>query len=198
MPVNVYDVDMLTLSGHKFHAPKGTGLLYVNRNIDLPPLIEGGKQQRGKRSGTENVAGIMGFAAAIKETSKHMFDTSFIQAKLISGLTAIEGVTLNCGVENTLYGIYNFLFKDVNAEALMLELEMRGIIVSAGSACSSGSLNASHVLKAIGLSDKDALSCLRFSLSRFNTPQEIDRVLEIVPEAVEKIRRFGKMKNAKL
>ena len=198
IPIDVkkMQVDMLSLSGHKIHAPKGIGLLYVCKDVPFMPFIEGGGQQQNKRSGTENVAAIVGLAQALKEATENVDKKAkhlkSLQNKLINGLTAIEGVRLNGDREHIVPSICNFTFDGVLGETLMLKLELEGICVSTGSACAAGSLESSHVLKAIGLTDEQAHSSIRFSMSEYTTEEEIDRVLEVVPRLVKEIRSYSK------
>lgn len=198
IPIDVkkMQVDMLSLSGHKIHAPKGIGLLYVRKGIPFMPLIEGGGQQQGRRSGTENVAAIVGLAQALKDATQGVEEKAKrlkpLQDKLIDGLTAIEGVRLNGDREYIVPSICNFTFDGVLGETLMLKLDFEGICVSTGSACTAGSLESSHVLKAIGLTDEQAHSSVRFSMSEYTTEKEIDRVLEVVPRFVKEIRSYSK------
>ena len=198
IPVDVQKmkVDMLSLSGHKIHAPKGIGLLYVRKSVPFMPLIEGGGQQQNRRSGTENVAAIVGLAQALKDATRNVERKTArlrpLQDKLIDGLTAIEGVRLNGDREYIVPSICNFTFDGVLGETLMLKLDLEGICVSTGSACTAGNLESSHVLKAIGLTDEQAHSSVRFSMSEYTTEEEIDRVLEVVPRLVKEIRSYSK------
>lgn len=198
IPVDVQKmkVDMLSLSGHKIHAPKGIGLLYVRKSVPFMPLIEGGGQQQNRRSGTENVAAIVGLAQALKDATQGVENKAKrlkpLQDKLIDGLIAIEGVRLNGDRKHIVPSICNFTFDGVLGETLMLKLDLEGICVSTGSACTAGSLESSHVLKAIGLTDEQAHSSVRFSMSEYTTEEEIDRVLEVVPRLVKEIRNYSK------
>lgn len=198
IPVDVQKmkVDMLSLSGHKIHAPKGIGLLYVRKSVPFMPLIEGGGQQQNRRSGTENVAAIVGLAQALKDATQGVEDKAKrlkpLQDKLIDGLTALDGVHLNGDRKHIVPSICNFTFDGVLGETLMLKLDLEGICVSTGSACTAGSLESSYVLKAIGLTDEQAHSSVRFSMSEYTTEEEIDRVLEVVPRLVKEIRSYSK------
>ena len=195
IPVDVkeLDVDMLSLSAHKFNAPKGVGALYIRKGIILPNLIDGGQQEKGRRSGTENVAGIvgMGFAveAAINEMNERIKKVNYLRNKLRDGLMEkIPHCRLNTPQTNSLPGILNISVKYVEGEAMLLMLDLNGICASSGSACTSGSLDPSHVLLAIGLPHETAHGSVRFSLDHNNTEEEIDYIINTFPDIVKKLR----------
>ena len=187
------NIDMLSLSAHKFHGPKGIGLLFANSNIQLTSLIRGGGQERGKRAGTENLPGIIGLAAALKDAQKNMqANTAYITGlrdALRNGLDKIDSASFNGSREHCLPGTVNYSFQGVNGEALLSLLSNEGICCSSGSACSAGSLEPSHVLLALGLSHKTAQSALRFSLCEYNTMDEVQTIITKVTEAVNRLRR---------
>lgn len=187
------NIDMLSLSAHKFHGPKGIGLLFANSNIQLTSLIRGGGQERGKRAGTENLPGIIGLAAALKDAQENMqANTAYITAlrdALRNGLDKIDGASFNGSREHCLPGTVNYSFQGVNGEALLSLLSNEGICCSSGSACSAGSLEPSHVLLALGLSHETAQSALRFSLCEYNTMDEVQTIITKVTEAVNRLRR---------
>lgn len=194
IPVNVREqnIDMLSLSAHKFHGPRGIGALYVKRGIELTSLMEGGGQERGKRPGTENLPAIMGMAAALKEECTLMEENearvTAMRDRLIQGLSQIPYSILNGSREKRLSGNVNFCFEGVSGESLLLLLDSRGICASSGSACASGALDPSHVLLALGLSPEIAQGSLRISLDISNTEEEIDYMLEVIPQVVEQLR----------
>lgn len=187
------NIDMLSLSAHKFHGPKGIGLLFAKSNIQLTSLIRGGGQERGKRAGTENLPGIIGLAAALKDAHEHMQqNTAYITAlrdALRNGLDKIDGASFNGSREHCLPGTINYSFRGVNGETLLSLLSNEGICCSSGSACSAGSLEPSHVLLALGLSHETAQSALRFSLCEYNTMDEVQTIITKVTEAVNRLRR---------
>lgn len=187
------NIDMLSLSAHKFHGPKGIGLLFANSNIQLTSLIRGGGQERGKRAGTENLPGIIGLAAALKDAQDNMqANTAYITGlrdALRNGLDKIDGASFNGSREHCLPGTVNYSFQGVNGEALLSLLSNEGICCSSGSACSAGSLEPSHVLLALGLSLETAQSALRFSLCEYNTMDEVQTIITKVTEAVNRLRR---------
>lgn len=186
-------IDMLSLSAHKFHGPKGIGLLFAKNNIQLTSLIRGGGQERGKRAGTENLPGIIGLAAALKDAQENMqANTAYITGlrnALRNGLDKIDGASFNGSREHCLPGTVNYSFRGVNGEALLSLLSNEGICCSSGSACSAGSLEPSHVLLALGLSHETAQSALRFSLCEYNTIDEVQTIITKVTEAVNRLRR---------
>lgn len=187
------NIDMLSLAAHKFHGPKGIGLLFAKSNIQLTSLIRGGGQERGKRAGTENLPGIIGLAAALKDAQENMQqNTAYITGlrdALRNGLDKIDGASFNGSREHCLPGTVNYSFRGVNGEALLSLLSNEGICCSSGSACSAGSLEPSHVLLALGLSHETAQSALRFSLCEYNTMDEVQTIITKVTEAVNRLRR---------
>lgn len=187
------NIDMLSLSAHKFHGPKGIGLLFAKSNIQLTSLIRGGGQERGKRAGTENLPSIIGLATALKDAQEHMQqNTAYITGlrdALRNGLDKIYGAGFNGSREHCLPGTVNYSFQGVNGETLLSLLSNEGICCSSGSACSAGSLEPSHVLLALGLSHETAKSALRFSLCEYNTMDEVQTIITKVTEAVNRLRR---------
>ena len=187
------NIDMLSLSAHKFHGPKGIGLLFAKSNLQLTSLIRGGGQERGKRAGTENLPGIIGLAAALKDAQENMQqNTAYITGlrnALRNGLDKIDGAGFNGSREHCLPGTVNYSFQGINGEALLSLLSNEGICCSSGSACSAGSLEPSHVLLALGLSKETAQSALRFSLCEYNTMDEVQTIITKVTEAVNRLRR---------
>ncbi len=199
LPIDVQaqKVDMLSLSAHKFHGPKGIGVLYARKGIVLTSLIEGGAQERGKRAGTENIPAIMGMAAALREAVGHMEENaqkvSALRDKLIAGLSEIPHCALNGDPVNRLPGNVSFCFEGIEGESLLLLLDAKGICASSGSACTSGSLDPSHVLLAIGRPHEVAHGSLRLSLCEWNTEEEMDHILTEVPQIVEYLRNMSPM-----
>lgn len=199
VPVNVVEqnIDMLSLSAHKFHGPKGIGALYARRGVILTNIIEGGAQERGKRAGTENIPAIVGMAAAMKAAVDGMSENArkmtAMRDRLINGLSKIPHSALNGDAENRLPGNVNFCFEGIEGESLLLYLDAKGICASSGSACTSGSLDPSHVLLAIGRPHEVAHGSLRLSLCEENTEDEIDKILVAVPEVVELLRGMSPM-----
>ena len=197
IPINVKDenIDMLSLSAHKFHGPKGVGALYVRKGIILTNIIEGGAQERGKRAGTENIPGIMGMAAAFDYACGHIEENAGkvirLRDRLIEGLSKIPHSALNGDPANRLPGNVSFCFEGVEGESLLLLLDDKGICASSGSACTSGSLDPSHVLLAIGRVHEVAHGSLRLSLSEENTDEDVDAILEAVPQVVEYLRNMS-------
>lgn len=187
------NIDMLSLSAHKFHGPKGIGLLFAKSNIQLTSLIRGGGQERGKRAGTENLPGIIGLTAALKDAQENMQqNTAYIKGlrdALRNGLDKIDGAGFNGSREHCLPGTVNYSFLGVNGETLLSLLSNEGICCSSGSACSAGSLEPSHVLLALGLSHEMAQSALRFSLCEYNTMDEVQTIITKVTEAINRLRR---------
>jgi len=193
--VKAQNIDMLSLSAHKFHGPKGVGVLYVRRGLPMVNVIEGGAQERGKRAGTENLPGIVGLAAALEDACAHMDEHNAkvvaLRDKLIAGLSQIPHCALNGDPVNRLPGNVSFCFEGIEGESLLLMLDMQGIAASSGSACTSGSLDPSHVLLAIGRVHDVAHGSLRLSLSHYNTEEEIDHILKAVPEVVQLLRNMS-------
>ena len=193
--VKEQNIDMLSLSAHKFHGPKGVGALYVRRGFPLVNVIDGGAQERGKRAGTENIAGICGMAAALKDACDHLQENTqkvkALRDKLIAGLSQIPHSALNGDPKNRLAGNVSFCFEGIEGESLLLLLDMQGVCASSGSACTSGSLDPSHVLLAIGRVHDVAHGSLRLSLSEYNTEEEIDHILKVVPEVVQTLRNMS-------
>ena len=193
--VSAWNCDMLSLSGHKFHGPRGVGALYVRRGLRLPPLIHGGGQEKGRRSGTENVAGAVGLAAALREAVDGLEARSVLLAarrdRLIEGLTRLPCSRLTGDPVHRLPGTASFVFEGVEGEALLLHLDAKGICAFSGSACSSASLDPSHVLLAIGLPHEVAHGSLRLSLGEENTDEDVDYLLQAVPEVVEYLRNMS-------
>ncbi len=194
IPVNVKEIgcDMLSLSGHKFHGPKGVGALFARRGLLVSSLIEGGAQERGKRAGTENIPAICGMAAALKEAAdnltSNMEKIEKLRNRLIQGLSVIPHSILNGPRDRRLPGNVNMCFEGIEGESLILLLDQKGICVSSGSACTSGSLDPSHVLLAIGRIHDVAHGSLRLSLSEYNTEEEIEAIIKAVPEVVDYLR----------
>ena len=194
MPIDVeaMNIDMLSLSGHKFHAPKGVGVLYVKKNFPLMNLIEGGGQERGKRAGTENVAGIVALAAALKESCDTMEENTArilpMRDKLISELGKIPHSIINGSMEKHVPGTVNICFEGLEGDGLLLLLDQNGICASSGSACNAGSIDPSHVLLAIGVPYELAHGSLRLSIGEYNTMEEIDHIIRVVPQVVETLR----------
>ena len=199
LPIDVkaQNIDMLSLSGHKFHGPKGSGVLYARRGIPLVNIIEGGAQERGKRAGTENLPAIVGMAAALQKACDHIDENaakvSALRDKLISGLSKIPHSALNGDPVHRLPGNVNFCFEGIEGESLLLLLDAKGICASSGSACTSGSLDPSHVLLAIGRPHEVAHGSLRLSLCEWNTEEEVDIILQEVPRIVEYLRNMSPM-----
>ena len=189
------NIDMLSLSAHKFHGPKGVGALYCRRGILLQNLIEGGAQERGKRAGTENLSGICGMEAALEEACAKMEENTkkvtALRDKLIAGLSQIPHSSLNGDPVNRLPGNVSFCFEGIEGESLLLYLDALGVCASSGSACTSGSLDPSHVLLAIGRVHDVAHGSLRLSLSHYNTEEEIDHILAVVPKVVQQLRNMS-------
>ncbi len=194
LPIDVKadNIDMMSASGHKFHGPKGVGFLYVKRGIRLPNLIEGGAQESSRRAGTENLPGILGMAEALKEAvegmEEHSKKVTAMRDKLIAAIEKIPKVRLNGDREKRLPGNVNFCFDGIEGESLLLSLDLEGICASSGSACTSGSLEPSHVLLAIGVPKEVAHGSLRLSLDYVNSEEEVDYIIEKLPPIVERLR----------
>ena len=193
--VKEMNIDMLSLSAHKFHGPKGVGVLYARRGVALTNVIEGGAQERGRRAGTENLAGIVGMAEALKEAYENLDVNSIriaaLRDKLIAGLKSIPHSVLNGDKVKRLPGNVHFCFEGIEGESLLLLLDEYGIEASSGSACTSGSLDPSHVLLAIGHPHEIAHGSLRLTLSEYTTEEEIDLTLKAVSEVVERLRNMS-------
>lgn len=197
MPINVKEmnIDLLSMSGHKFHAPKGVGVLYARKGMPLFNIIEGGAQERGKRAGTENIPGIVALAAALKESVDNMeANTAKIipmRDKLFAELSKIPHSKINGSLEHHVPGTVNMCFEGIEGESLLLLLDSKGVCASSGSACTSGSLDPSHVLLAIGLPHEVAHGSLRLSIGEYNTMEEIDHIIDVVPGIVEYLRSIS-------
>ena len=197
IPVNVQEdnIDLLSLSAHKFHGPKGVGVLYAKRGVILSSLIEGGAQERGKRAGTENLPGIMGMTAALEEAVAELPETmpkmAALRDKLIAGLSEIPHGEVNGDLEHRLPGNVSFCFEGIEGESLLLLLDDKGVCASSGSACTSGSLDPSHVLLAIGRPHEVAHGSLRLTLDRDTTEEDIDAIIAAVKEVVAQLRAMS-------
>ncbi|RQD76270.1 MAG: cysteine desulfurase NifS [Candidatus Syntrophonatronum acetioxidans] len=201
LEVDKLRVDLLALSAHKFYGPKGVGILYCRQGTEIKRMIHGGGQERSRRAGTENVSGIIGMARAmdiaVEEIEENTKRIENLRNKLIEGLLSIEDVYLNGHPTRRLAGNVNASFEYIEGEALLLSLDFKGIAASSGSACSSGSMEPSHVLLAMGIPEQTAHGSLRFTLGRHTTEEEIDYVLEVVPEAVQKLRDMSSIYQGK-
>lgn len=197
IPVNVKDMncDMLSVSAHKFHGPKGVGFLYARKGILLTNIIYGGAQERNKRAGTENMASIVGMATAIKDATDHLQENAekvtAMRNRLIDGLKGIERSRINGDLEHHLPGTLNMCFEGIEGESLLLLLDAKGICASSGSACTSGSLDPSHVLLSIGVPVEIAHGSLRLSISEYNTMEQMDYIVKSVPEVVSYLRSIS-------
>ena len=193
--VKAENIDLLSLSGHKFHAVKGTGALYIKKGLRFENLIEGGAQEKGRRAGTENVPGIVGLGTAITEMNEHMAENaekvSRLRDRLFEGASKIEYSRINGDLEHRLPGNFSMSFEGVEGESLLLYLDMNGISASSGSACTSGSLDPSHVLLSIGLPHEVAHGSLRLSLGELNTDEDVDQILSVLPGIIEKLRSWS-------
>lgn len=193
--VKKQNIDLLSVSAHKLHGPKGVGILYIRKGIKILNLIHGGAQERGRRASTENVAGIIGASVAIKEACHNINEKaakiSKLRDYLIDEVLRIEKSRLNGSREHRLPGNANFCFEGIEGESLLLLLDMKGICASSGSACTSGSLDPSHVLLSIGLPHEIAHGSLRISLSSYNTKEEIDYILEVLPGIINRLREMS-------
>ncbi|MBP3792852.1 MAG: cysteine desulfurase [Ruminococcus sp.] len=204
IPVDVQKdkIDLMSLSGHKFHGPKGVGVLFARKGTALENLIDGGAQERGKRAGTENVPALAGMAQALKEACDEMQQVSrqeiLLRDRIIRGLSQIPHSCLNGDRENRLPGNISFCFEGIQGESLLLKLDEKGICASSGSACTSGALDPSHVLLAIGRSREIAHGSLRLSLSRYNTMEEAEYIIKTVSQAVDYLRSFSPLWKDKL
>lgn len=197
IPVNVKDMncDMLSVSAHKFHGPKGVGFLYARKGILLTNIIYGGAQERNKRAGTENMASIVGMATAIKDATDHLQENAekvtAMRNRLIDGLKGIERSRINGDLEHHLPGTLNMCFEGIEGESLLLLLDAKGICASSGSACTSGSLDPSHVLLSIGVPVEIAHGSLRLSISEYNTMEQMNHIVKSVPEVVSYLRSIS-------
>lgn len=195
--VKAQNIDMLSLSAHKFHGPKGVGALYCRNGIRLTNIIEGGAQERGHRAGTENIPGIMGLAAALKDSCSRLDENiskvSALRDRLIDGLSEIPHSALNGDPKRRLPGNVSFCFEGIEGEGLILLLDGKGICASSGSACTSGSLDPSHVLLAIGRPHEVAHGSLRLTLSEWNTEEEVDYIIKSVKEVIKILRNMSPM-----
>ena len=195
-------IDLLSLSAHKFYGPKGVGALYIRKGVKILPFVHGGHQEKGKRGGTENVAGIVGLGKASEiaqqEMEEEMKRVKRLRDKLENGIRErIPEIVINGHPEKRLYNTLNLCVKYVEGESLLLNLDFEGICASSGSACTSGSLEPSHVLLAIGLPHEIAHGSLRFSLGKYNTDEDVDKVIEVLPGIVEKLRKISPFWNNK-
>ena len=204
LPIDVaaHNIDMLSMSAHKFHGPKGIGVLYAKRGISLTNIIEGGAQERGKRAGTENVPAVMGMAAALREACDNMKENTasmtLVRDKLIAGLSKVPHSALNGDPVNRLPGNVSFCFEGIEGESLLLLLDEKGIYASSGSACTSGSLDPSHVLLAIGRPHEIAHGSLRLSISEETSEQDADYMISEIPKVVEYLRNMSPLWHDKL
>ena len=202
VPIDVKEqnIDMLSLSGHKLHAPKGVGALYIRSGVSIQNYMDGGAQERGKRGGTENVASIVGLAAAMERACATMEERrvklTAMRDKLIDGLLKIPRCRLNGDRERRLPGNVSFCFQGVEGESLLLMLDLKGISASSGSACTSGSLDPSHVLLALGLPHEVAHGSLRLSFGDYNSMEDIDYILEVLPPIIERLRSMSPLWDA--
>lgn len=197
LPIDVakMNIDMLSMSGHKFHAPKGVGALYCRKGTPLFNFIYGGAQERNRRAGTENLPGIVGLATALKDATREMEETAkrekYLRDKLFTELKKIPHSKINGDLEKRLPNNFNMCFEGIEGESLLLLLDEKGICASSGSACTSGSLDPSHVLLAIGLAHEVAHGSLRLTLSKYTTEEEIDATIKAVPEVVDYLRKMS-------
>ena len=193
--VKEQNIDMLSLSGHKFHATKGIGALYCKKGLRLPNLIEGGAQESGRRAGTENVPGIVGLGVAITDMCEHLEENakkvSALRDRLFEGASKISHSRINGDTEHRLPGNFSMCFEGVEGESLLLMLDFKGVCASSGSACTSGSLDPSHVLLSIGLKHEVAHGSLRLSLSENNTEEDVDYILEVLPPIIDRLRSMS-------
>ena len=193
--VKEQNIDMLSLSGHKFHAVKGTGALYCRKGLRLPNLIEGGAQEAGRRAGTENVPGIVGLGVAITEMTEHLEENyakvKALRDRLFEGASKISHSRINGDKEKRLPGNFSMCFEGIEGESLLLMLDMKGVSASSGSACTSGSLDPSHVLLSIGLKHEVAHGSLRLSLGENNTEEDVDYILEVLPPIIDRLREMS-------
>ena len=197
LKADAWGVDLMSLAAHKFHGPKGVGILYIRKGVAIMPFILGGGQEKNRRSGTENVAGAVGMAAALKDAVDHMEENtarvSRLRDKLIAGLTKLPKSRLTGDPVNRLPGTASFVFEGIEGESIVLQLDARGICASSGSACSSASLEPSHVLLAIGLPHEIAHGSVRLSISETTTEEDVDYILEALPQVVKNLRAMSPM-----
>lgn len=198
IPMNLAElpIDMLSLSGHKFHAPKGVGALYVKRGVRFHPFLTGGHQEHGRRAGTENLASVIGLGKAAELAKAHIEDENTrvraMRDRLEqSVLASIPSVRVNGDIEHRLPNTANISFSYIEGESILMLLDMQGICASSGSACTTGSLEPSHVLRAMGVPYTDAHGSIRFSFSRYNTEEEVDKVLEVLPPVIARLRQIS-------
>ena len=198
IPINLADakINFLSLSGHKLHCPKGVGVLYANRRTKFAPYLIGGGQENGKRAGTENVASIIGLGKACEVAGEFMeheaTEVRGLRDEFEASLLArVEGTQVNGDIASRLPNTSNLAFDGIDSEGVLMLLDQHGICCSSGSACTTGSVHASHVLKAMGFSDDRARASLRFSFSRFNTREEVAKALDIIPQVIGKLRRVA-------
>lgn len=193
--VNEQNIDLLSISGHKFHAPKGVGAMYIRKGINIPNLIDGGAQERGRRAGTENVAQIVGMSVALKEACAGIDERTVrltkMRDRLMEGALKLERSRVNGDRVKRLPGNINMCFEGIEGESLLLMLDLKGVCASSGSACTSGSLDPSHVLLAIGLPHEIAHGSLRLSFSEQNTEEDVDYILEVLPKIVDRLRSMS-------
>lgn len=195
LDVKEMNISLMSMSAHKIHGPKGVGALYIAKNVFLDNVIDGGGQEKNRRSGTENVAGIVGFGQAAQDMLDHMDEDNErinkMSNRLIEGLLKIEKSVLTGHRTNRLPGTCSFAFEAIEGESMIIHLNLKKICASTGSACSTGSLDPSHVLMAIGLTHQNAHGSLRLSLSKYNTEKEVDYIIECVTEIVDKLRKMS-------
>ncbi|MGI6097193.1 MAG: cysteine desulfurase NifS [Dethiobacteria bacterium] len=200
LDVNELNIDLLSLSGHKFYGPKGIGVLYIRRGTKIRPFFFGGGQEKKMRPGTENVAGIVGLGRAIELAIEEMPEKirrlQALRDKLIEGILKLDDVRLNGHPTQRLPGNVNVSFQYIEGESLLLSLDLKGIAASSGSACTSGSLDPSHVLMAMGLDHQTAHGSLRLTLGRDNTEEDVEYFLKVIPEVVERLRKMSSIKKA--
>ena len=202
VPINVKEqnIDMLSLSGHKFHGPKGVGVLYIKKGIILPNLIDGGAQERGRRAGTENVASIVGLSVALENAINTMDEKNAklrrMQDKLITELSKIDRSHLNGDRYHRLPGNVNFSFEGVEGESMLLMLDLKGVCASSSSACTNGSLDPNHVLLSIGLKHEVAHGSLRLSFSDVNDESDADYIIEVLPKIIDRLRAMSPLWDA--
>jgi len=193
--VKAQGIDLMSFTGHKIHGPKGCGALYIRRGVRLQNLIDGGAQERSRRAGTENTAGIVGLAAAVKEATKdipgRVARLTKLRDKLIAGASKIDRSHLNGHPTKRMAGNFNMCFEGIEGESLLLSLDLKGVCGSSGSACTSGSLDPSHVLLSLGMPHEIAHGSLRLTLSDENTEEDVDYILEVLPPIVERLRSMS-------